>query len=113
MDVRILDVAGDKQSRLDTWRPTHSIPTRKSNVKMAEFEGAGEAEGLQIWRIEKMVPTPVPKVRSFALSAPAMRALAFWHTETCTPEDLGVSLDRGKFICYEYSLPAFISADNG
>lgn len=28
-----------------------------------EFAGAGEKDGIMIWRIEKMVPTPVPEVR--------------------------------------------------
>ena len=27
----------------------------------AQFDGAGTAPGIEVWRIEKMVPTPVPK----------------------------------------------------
>jgi hypothetical protein len=27
---------------------------------MSDFDGAGVKPGVQVWRIEKMVPTPVP-----------------------------------------------------
>jgi len=47
---------------LYTSRPlSRHIGTENSSaVEMSDFDGAGVKPGVQVWRIEKMVPTPVP-----------------------------------------------------
>ena len=74
----------------------------------SEFEGAGSKPGIEVWRIEKMVPTPVPakmfgmfyegdayivcKTTQRPNSSTFEIDIFFWLGDECSKDEMGLSL---------------------